>query len=108
MSQLVTRQDLFLQRACKVIEYARSLGYLITEGEAERTAEQAEIYAKQGKGILDSKHRARLAMDLNFYRDGKLVADRVSLEPIGVYAEKIGLHWGGRFKKLDDSRHFEE
>lgn len=108
MSQLVTRQDLFLQRACKVIEYARSLGYQITEGEAERTAEQAAVYAKQGKGILDSKHCQRLAIDLNFYREGKLISDRVILEPVGIYAETIGLHWGGRFRKLDDSRHFEE
>jgi len=107
MSKLVDSQHDTLQKMVLVIEFATALGYQVTMGEAERTAEMAEIYASRGTGILKSKHRSRLAMDLNFYKSGQLVSDKISLESIGLYAESIGLIWGGRFKKYDDSRHFE-
>lgn len=107
MSALVDRQSLFLLNVCKLIQFAIELGYQVTVGEAERTKEQAAIYAKNGTGILSSKHCSRLAIDLNFYRSGKLISDKVSLDAIGCYWESLGGIWGGRFKKYDDSRHFE-
>lgn len=107
MSKLVDRQAKFLLNVCKVIQFATDLGYQVTIGEAERTPEQAEIYAKKGIGVKDSKHCERLAIDLNYYRAEKLVNDRVSLEAVGCYAESLGLIWGGRFKKYDDSRHLQ-
>ena len=108
MSALVDQQAKFLLAACKLIEFATAQGYTVTGGELERTAEQAKLYAAQGKGIVNSMHCARRAIDLNFYApDGALKADKVSLEPIGKYWESLGGTWGGRFTKLDDSRHFE-
>lgn len=107
MSLLVDRQSAFLLSVGKLVLFATELGYKVTIGEAERTKDQAEIYYKQGKGILSSKHCQRLAVDLNFYKAGKLINDRVSLESIGAFWEHLGGVWGGRFKKYDDSRHFE-
>lgn len=107
MSALVDQQARFLLAACKLIEYATSLGYKVTGGEFERTKEQAALYVKSGKGILSSMHCARRAIDLNFYLDGMLKADKKSLDQVGRYWESIGGVWGGRFKAYDDSRHFE-
>lgn len=107
MSATVDLQTKFLLNVCKLIEFATSRGYQVTGGELERTAEQAAIYAKSGVGIVNSKHCQRRAIDLNFYLKGDLKADKVSLEAIGKYWESLGGTWGGRFTKLDDSRHFE-
>lgn len=108
MSILVTQQAHFLMSACKLVEFATTQGWVVTGGELERTKEQAAIYAKAGKGIINSMHCARRAIDLNFYtKDGSLKADKVSLEVVGKYWESLGGTWGGRFTKLDDSRHFE-
>jgi len=107
MSKLVDRQDSFMRKVLLVIEFAHEMSYQVTFGEAERTPEMAKIYASKGIGIQASKHCDRLALDLNFYKSGKLVSDKVNLESIGMYAESLGLTWGGRFKKYDDSRHFE-
>lgn len=107
MSLQVDRQDGFTRKMLLVIEFAHEMGYQVTFGEAERTPEMARIYAERGIGILASRHCSRLAIDLNFYKAGKLINDKISLESIGLYAESLGLTWGGRFKKYDDSRHFE-
>jgi hypothetical protein len=107
MSVLIDRQSKLLLSVCKLIAYSTSLGYQVTGGELERTAEQAALYVKQGKGILNSPHCQRLAIDLNFYVDGMLKADRKSLELVGKFWESLGGTWGGRFTKYDDSRHFE-
>jgi peptidoglycan L-alanyl-D-glutamate endopeptidase CwlK len=107
MSALVDQQANFLLAACKLIEFATSLGYKVTGGELERSPEQAKLYAKQGKGIVNSPHCARRAIDLNFYIDGMLKADKKSLDTVGRYWESLGGIWGGRFKAYDDSRHFE-
>jgi hypothetical protein len=107
MSLQIDRQDSFMRKALLVIEFAHEMGYQVTFGEAERTPEMAKIYASKGIGIANSKHCSRMALDLNFYKHGKLIDDKINLESIGMYAESLGLTWGGRFKKYDDSRHFE-
>ena len=107
MSALVTQQANFLLAACKLIEFATANGFAVTGGELERTAAQAALNAKAGIGIANSKHCSRMAIDLNFYVDGMLKADKKSLQVVGKYWESLGGTWGGRFTKLDDSRHFE-
>ena len=107
MSKLVDKQFEFLKKMMFVIEFAIDMGYTVTFGEAYRTKEQATWYFERGLGILSSLHCSRRALDLNFFRGGKLVNDKVTLEFVGKYAEELGLTWGGRFKKYDDSGHFE-
>ena len=111
MTALVTRQSKFLLDVCKLVAYATACGYSVTLGEAERTKEQAAIYAKQGKGIADSMHLQRLAIDLNFYdaKTGKYVdPNRENLARLGTFWGSLGRRWGGTFTTRDDSRHFEE
>jgi hypothetical protein len=58
-------QEAFLLNVCKLVNYIFDNGYTCTGGELFRTKEQAEIYASQDKGIVNSLHCRRLAIDLN-------------------------------------------
>jgi hypothetical protein len=82
--------------------------YSVTFGEAKRSPEQAAIYAKEGKGIIDSLHCKRLAIDLNLFKDGVYLTDYADYKLFGDYW--VTLHpfnrWGGSFARVD-SDHFE-
>lgn len=107
--QLSDKQKEFALYTAKLITYIFSQGYTCTLGEALRTPEQAMIYAKNGKGILNSLHCKRLAIDLNLFSpEGKYLEDTASYEKFGVYWEKLNSEnrWGGRFPK-PDGNHFE-
>jgi hypothetical protein len=104
------KQSLFVQNVVHLINYIYSNGQSCTLGESWRSPEQAQIYAKEGKGIKDSLHCKRLAIDLNLFdKDGNLVESHDAIKPYGTYWK--GLHtsnrWGGDFPKLVDSVHFE-
>lgn len=64
------RQETFALNVALLIHYIFEQGYTCTLGEAFRTKEQAEIYAKNGKGVINSLHCKRLAIDLNLFKDG--------------------------------------
>jgi hypothetical protein len=106
---LVAEQAAFLLDVGKLVQYATSLGFVVTAGEMYRTPEQQEIYVKTGRSqTMNSLHLQRLAIDFNFFKEGKLVYDKVALAPLGLYWES--LHplnsWGGNGKKLVDTPHF--
>ena len=95
---LVEHQAQFFQDICQLRAYAAGLGFLVTGGELYRTAEQQQIYVQTGRSkTMNSYHLRRLAMDLNFFLDGKLVYDKAVLQPIGDYWESISTKnsWGG-------------
>ena len=107
---LSAEQAAFLLDVCKLVPYATSLGFTVTGGELQRTPEQQKIYVQTGKSrIMDSKHLKKLAIDLNFIKDGKLVYDVKQLEPIGEYWQSLspknsaGMFW----KSFKDVPHFE-
>lgn len=106
---LVPTQAAFLMDVMLLIQRATDMGFVVTGGELYRTPEQQEIYIKTGRSkTIDSLHLKRLAIDLNFFLDGKLVSDKSTLAPLGAYWE--GLHplnsWGGNGVKLVDTPHF--
>lgn len=107
MSKLVDRQSKFLLMVCSLIQWSTSKGYTVTGGELWRTPEQAKLNASRGLGIVNSLHCERCAIDLNFFREGKMLTGREYLAEVGAYWESLGGRWGGRFKKYDDSGHFE-
>jgi len=107
---LSQEQAAFLLDACKLIQYATDQGWTVTGGELFRTPEQQEIYLKTGRSkTMASNHLKRCAIDLNFFKDGKLVWDKTQLAPIGAYWESLNPknRWGGNFKSLVDVPHFE-
>lgn len=106
---LINEQWEFLQDVCKLIGKAKELGFVVTGGELYRTPEQQQVYVKTGRSqTMNSLHLKRLAVDFNFFREGKLVWDKPTLAPLGAYWES--LHplnsWGGNGKKLVDTPHF--
>ena len=103
-------QMLFAQNIAILIAKAPSLGYDgVTLGEGWRPPEMAAIYAKEGKGVVNSVHTLRLAQDLNLFMNGQLLTTVTAYEPLGTFWK--GLHplnrWGGDFTTHGpDSDHF--
>ena len=107
---LVAEQAAFLLDVCKLIQYATEQGFVVTGGELARTVEQQQIYVKSGRSkTMNSIHLKRCAIDLNFFKDGKLTYDIPTLTPIGVYWEGLNPknQWGGFWKSFKDVPHFE-
>lgn len=106
---MVQEQAAFLRDACHLIQFATSQGFDVTGGELFRTAEQQEIYVKTGRSkTMNSNHLKRCAIDLNFFKNGKLVYDVPVLKPIGDYWESLSPKnsWGGNWG-FKDVPHFE-
>ena len=109
MSQ-VAEQAEFLLDACRLIQRATNMGFTVTGGELFRTAEQQEIYVKTGRSkTMASNHLKRCAIDLNFFKDGKLIYDIPTLKPVGDYWESLNPKnsWGGNWSNFRDVPHFE-
>jgi hypothetical protein len=108
--KLSTEQAAFLLDACRLIQYATDQGFMVTGGELARTLEQQAFYVQTGRSkTMNSNHLKRCAIDLNFFKDGKIIWDKATLEPLGTYWESLHPknRWGGRFKSLVDCPHFE-
>ena len=104
---LSEKQFIFAKNVGKLIDYIFQEGYFCTLGEVYRTPEQAEIYAKQGKGIKNSLHCKKLAIDINLFSPEKqYLTDLQDYEKLGFYWETLHKNnrWGGRFH---DANHFE-
>lgn len=97
------KQSRFVTMVVKLLDHAHSQGYSITFGETYRSPEEAERLAKLGKGIRNSLHTQRLAIDLNLFVDGKYMSSTKAHETLGKYWESIGGTWGGRF---GDGNHY--
>lgn len=92
-----------------LLQYMKSLDYKFTFGETYRTPEQAKLYAKQGKGIVNSLHCKRLAIDINLFSpQGILLSTTNDHEMFGKYWESLNPanRWGGRFIR-QDGNHYE-
>ena len=100
----------FSQAVAKLIQKAAELGYGVTLGEAWRTPEQAAWNAQNGRGIKDSVHCDRLAIDLNLFKDGVYLQDNATgaYSALGEWWKTLGTHycWGGDFRPLVDLDHF--
>jgi len=100
---MVEKQAKFTLMIAKLIEKANEMGYKMTFAEAYRPPELAELYAKQGRGIRNSLHRERLAVDFNVFKNGKYLMKGADFEDLGKWWESQGGTWGGRF---NDGNHF--
>ncbi|HBR4053213.1 M15 family metallopeptidase [Klebsiella pneumoniae] len=103
---LSEKQQLFVCMIAQLISYAQDKGLRLTFGEAYRTPEQAKLNAKAGKGISNSLHTQRLAVDFNLFVNGQYKTRTEDYLPLGEYWESIGGSWGGRFKSNPDGNHF--
>jgi len=117
-------QQLFTQNIAKLILRASTLRIGLTFGEAYRTNDQQYLYyhglsisptgqlvkANVHSWTMQSNHLRRLAVDFNFFIDGKLTYDpkEPKLIELGKYWESLhpANRWGG-FWKRHDTPHFE-
>ncbi len=103
------QQALFAKDVSKLINYIADQRYSCTFGEAYRTPEQAKIYAQQGKGIINSLHCDRLAIDICLFSPkGIYLQDKDSYKDFGNFWESLdnANRWGGNFPN-GDANHFE-
>lgn len=113
--------------AQKQIVFARYVGILLDEfpdycftfGEAWRSPETCEIYAKTGRGIKNSLHPLRLAIDLNLWihteAGTELAKTKREYLPVAEYWKElpqlypenllVETCWGGDFA-VPDIYHF--
>jgi len=99
------KQSLFVNLVVLLIVEGTKLGYEFTFGTAERSAEECVRLAELGKGVKDSLHTQRLAIDLNLFKDGVYLSSTESHRPLGEIWENLHplCRWGGRFK---DGNHY--
>lgn len=102
------KQSLFARLVSALIIEAESRGYEVTLGEAYRSPEEAERLANLGKGIKNSLHTKRLAIDINLFKDGVYLPSTEDHRPLGEWWESMGTAdynctWGGRF---GDGNHY--
>ena len=105
----VSEQAAFLLDVGRLVLKATEMGFQVTAGELYRTPEQQAIYVKTGRSrTMNSLHLQRRAVDLNFFKAGKLVYDKDQIKPLADFWES--LHpwnsWGGNGVKLFDLPHF--
>jgi hypothetical protein len=102
------RQSLFVRLVADLIRYGSERGYEFTWGRAYDSPEECERLAEAGKGIRNSLHGDRLAVDLNLFRGGDFLTDSAAYEPLGKYWKSLhpDCRWGGDFIKRKDGNHF--
>ena len=105
--KLSEKQRRFTKLVGLLIEYAYKNGMELTFGDAYRSLEQARQNADAGKGIVNSLHCERLAVDFNLFIDGVYQTDSEAYRELGEFWESLGedCAWGGRFKR-PDGNHF--
>lgn len=96
------KQSRFAQLIGKLIEFAYSQGYELTFACAYHVPcascghyEHSEV----------SKHKVRLALDINLFKNGKYLSSTKAHRPLGEFWESLDPNatWGGRF---DDGGHY--
>ena len=95
MGELRKNQSKFVLKVSELIQYAYSLGYELTFGDA---------FASLGHK-RDSFHYSRLAVDFNLFKDGQYLTKTSDHEPLGIFWESIGGTWGGRFGNPDGNHY---
>lgn len=104
------QQSIFSMDIVRFLNWAISKNLEFTFGEAQRPLQMQEIYVKTGRSkTMNSKHLEKLAFDLFFFKDGKLLASKEEMQFIGDYWESLSEHnsWGGNWNSFKDVPHFE-
>lgn len=99
------KQSLFVSLVAQLIDWAYDHGYEFTFGECYRPPETAAIMAQQGKGIKNSLHTQKLAIDLNLFKGGAFLSSTEAHRPLGEYWKSLHplCRWGGDF---NDGNHY--
>lgn len=103
----------FRDKVRDLIERCRKQGIELAVVETYRTHAKQNEYRSMGRNYTNStggksKHQYGLAVDVVPVVKGVAVWDNANLwRKVGVAGEKLGLRWGGRWRKPYDPGHFE-
>lgn len=95
-STLFTYQTRFAVMVSALIAQAVQMGYEVTLGDAFRDP-------RVSYGHPRSLHKARLAIDLNLFKEGVFLRQTADHQALGEWWEAQGGTWGGRW---DDGNHY--
>ena len=100
---LNAKQVEFTRNVGKLLQYASLSSQPVILAEAYRTPYQAAEYARTGKGIKNSAHCKKLAVDLFRFRDGTVSWHWHDYQSLGRYWCSLDPlnRWGGDFKNRD-------
>lgn len=106
--KLGEQQRLFTRLTGLLIQKAYELGYELTYGDAFRDPRLAQLNADQGKGISNSLHSQRLAVDFNLFKGGVFLTASSDHAQLGAYWKSLHplCRWGGDFKPKPDGNHY--
>ena len=107
---LRTEQSHFAVDLVALLSWATSKGYEYVIGEVQRTPEQQKLYVDSGRSkTLASLHLKKCAADIFFFKDGKLLATKEEVQPLGNEWESYNPanSWGGNWRSFKDVPHFE-
>jgi len=113
ITELDALHPYFRDKIKELIRTCQTKGIELAVVETYRTHAKQHEYKTMGKkytssGAGRSKHQYGLAVDVVPIVDSVAVWDNVALwRKIGTAGEKLGLRWGGRWRKPYDPGHFE-
>jgi hypothetical protein len=113
ITDLEALHPFFRDKIKLLVAQCKAQGINLAIVESYRTHAKQNEYKVMGKkytnsGAGKSKHQYGLAVDVVPVIDSAAVWDNTSLwKKIGVTGEKLGLRWGGRWRKPYDPGHFE-
>jgi len=104
MMTLGQKQEAFAEALGKLLAWVQlQPGYAVRIGEVFRPKTTARYYASIGKGIINSAHCNKLAVDLFLSVDGRVTWEREHYVYFGEYWKELHplARWGGDFKNRD-------
>lgn len=101
---ILEQQQHFVRLVAILIEHIYASGLRATIGDGYRDPRVfGTIGEKRGYGQANSRHKMRLAIDLNLFRGDVWLRQTSDHKPIGEFWEKLGGTWGGRW---GDGNHY--
>jgi hypothetical protein len=100
------KQELFARLVPRLLDKAHELGFSVRIGDVFRDPRvHGEMGVKLGYGHPKSAHKAKLAIDLNLFRNGAFLGGTEDHRVLGEWWETQHelARWGGRFK---DGNHY--
>jgi hypothetical protein len=109
MSELLQKQQTFLQNVAELILWCYEQGYELSAGELYRSQQQQDIYLKEGKSkVAHSKHQDRLAIDLNLFVNDVYMTTGEVFKPLADYWKSLNVNnRAGYDFSFHDNNHFE-
>jgi len=114
---LSSKQHLFAKDVAILFSFIIAEQWKFTIGEVKRTEYQQQKYLKEDKAqTMDSSHIRKMAIDINFFKPGKIHPDKYKLtykkeelQLFGDFWESLNPknEWGGNWIQFQDTPHFQ-